>query len=180
MLGRLADKLSLYLGEGGTALSEFEKAPFRRLLASIDKIVIRVNMKYKIFNGVTVNGDGALNGLAALGELTGLEDNENYIDAARRIDGMNDLERSGDIVLVMKDGIDDDFKRYTTGVACKSWHGSLNGSDSFVPLVTAYPGGNRSELTDILRAAEQSGTYEGNWIVPELIKGILENQYSGQ
>jgi len=72
-----------------------------------------------------------------------------YIKSTLRIDGLNDLKRSGDIVLIMRDdmnipdGENIEDHRYTTGVACKSWHGSLNPSDSYVPLIVAYPGGTK-------------------------------------
>ena len=70
-----------------------------------------------------------------------IADGAEYVKAAMRIAGLNDPMRSGDIILVMKDQTaggdtaDSNIKRFTTGVACKSWHGSLNPSDSYVPLI---------------------------------------------
>ena len=47
---------------------------------------------------------------------------------------MNHTDRSGDIVLIFRDNTNDmPENRYTSGVSCKSWHGSLNPSDSYVP-----------------------------------------------
>ena len=125
--------------------------------------------------------------------IPGLQDilypDPDYINAALRINCLNDPMRSGDIILVMKDQTaggdtaDSNIKRFTTGVACKSWHGSLNPSDSYVPLILAYPGGNKKVLEDIINytgGCSTSAGCDGNWRVTDLIKKIIENQYPAQ
>jgi hypothetical protein len=95
---------------------------------------------------------------------------------------MNHKDRSGDIVLIMKDtptgNVND---RYTTGVACKSWHGSLNPSDSYVPFIVSYPGGNNYEIEKILQKetlckADYSNC-KGNWKLSDTVKEIISEQY---
>jgi hypothetical protein len=181
MLGKIADKLSMYFVENGAALSEWEKEPFPRILASIDKILLRINGDYAIFKGLATNEDGSISGLATPGPLSELGANQDYVKAVMRVGGMNNLSRSGDIVLLMKDGFSEPVdSRYTTGVACKSWHGSLNKSDSYVPFIVAYPGGNKQELDSSLEMTCPGNTCEGNWVLPTLIKKIVEAQYTGQ
>jgi len=113
-------------------------------------------------------------------------DSNKYVAALKRIEGMNNLDRSGDIVLIMKDDVDipegesiEDY-RYTTGVSCKSWHGSLNPSDSYVPFIVTYPGGNKFEIEPIINNTEGCSTdsgCDGNWRVTDLIKTIINTQY---
>jgi hypothetical protein len=69
--------------------------------------------------------------------------------------------------------------RYTTGVACKSWHGSLNSSDSYVPLIVSYPGGNANIIKAIIDSPNVclGLQCEGNWKVPDIIKAITKQQY---
>lgn len=109
-----------------------------------------------------------------------------YVKAQLRIDGLNDLNRSGDIVLIMRDRTAGGAsERYTTGVACKSWHGSLNPSDSYVPLIVAYPGGTKAPLDTLLRKDAVCGAYDnsesnkckGNWNLTDIVKGIVSQQY---
>ena len=181
MLGRLADILNMYFAENGEALSEFEKEPFPRLFASVNKILIRVNGSYKVFKGVSVNTDGNIIGLSPPGQLTDLETNQSNINSVSRIERMNHLKRSGDIVLLMNDdpsAIPEN--RYSTAYACQSWHGSLNKSDSFVPLIFAYPGGNKQEFNNMLTSICPNHTCEGNWVLSNLVKKIIEPQYSDQ
>jgi hypothetical protein len=155
---------------------KFQTIKVGRLWKSIDKLLIRMDDgKYYIFNGLDSNGDPITNGLSA---LTGSK----YIEAKLRIKGMNNKDRSGDIVLIMKDKTTGDaIERYTTGLACKSWHGSLNPSDSYVPFIVAYPGGNKKEVEDILQRdtlckADYSGC-KGNWKVTDIVKEIIREQY---
>jgi hypothetical protein len=109
-----------------------------------------------------------------------------YIKAKLRIEGLNDLNRSGDIILIMKDRMTDDVSaRYTIGVACKSWHGSLNPSDSYVPLIVAYPGGTKSTLETLLKRDTVCGDYnnstlskcKGNWNLTDVVKELVKEQY---
>ncbi len=95
---------------------------------------------------------------------------------------MNHEKRSGDIVLLMNDdtgGLARD--RYTTGMACKAWHGSLNRSDSYVPFIMSYPGGNKHELEQILGKEEickaDYSNCKGNWKISEILKGLISSQY---
>lgn len=71
--------------------------------------------------------------------------------------------------------------RYTSGYNCKSWHGSLNPSDSYVPLIVAYPKGNKAVLEDIIKEACGSLTgCNGNWQMYDIIKAIMKRQYPKQ
>lgn len=128
--------------------------------------------------GAAASDDGTITGLATPGELGGLESNQDYVNVVNRIKSMNHPTRSGDIVLIMKDATTGNaMDRYSTGYACKSWHGSLNKSDSFVPLVVAYPSGNRFELNNSINSVCTNNSCEGNWKASDLIKKIVETQY---
>ncbi len=151
-----------------------------RLNLSIDQILIRISdggdkSHYCVFDGL--NDDGSIK-CATNDPFNSTE----YVDAWERIDGMNHPYRSGDIVLIMKDKTSGDAaERYTTGSACKSWHGGLNPSDSYVPLIVSYPGGNRKEIESILQKEslckqDYSGC-RGNWKVTDIIKEIITEQY---
>ena len=105
-----------------------------------------------------------------------------YVKDAMRIPGMNHPDRSGDIVLIMKDSTTGSaIDRFTTGVACKSWHGSLNPSDSYVPLIVAYPGGNKYEIAPQVNQTQECSVAEGcdgNWRVADLILQLMSKQYA--
>lgn len=99
-----------------------------------------------------------------------------------RIKGLNDPNRSGDIILIMKDKMTDEVSaRYTTGVACKSWHGSLNPSDSYVPLIVAYPGGTKATIENLLQRDEvcksDYSNCKGNWKLTDIVKELITEQY---
>jgi len=95
-----------------------------------------------------------------------------------RIGNVNNFNRSGDIILIMKDKASDDaHNRFTTAYACASWHGSLNKSDSYVPFILGYPGGNSYELNAVKDTVCASDTCNGNWILPSMIRAILNKQY---
>lgn len=78
-----------------------------------------------------------------------------------------------------------EINRYTTGVACKSWHGSLNPSDSYVPMIVAYPGGTKTPLDTLLRKDTTCGDYDnaesnkciGNWKLTDIVNEIISQQY---
>lgn len=141
---------------------------------------------YKDFKGVQFDSNGNLIGPDANVISETYFDSNKYIDAFNRITGMNHVKRSGDIVLIMKDETGDvnqpdpTANRYTTGVACKSWHGSLNRSDSYVPLILSYPGGNTSEIKTIIDTPSVCPGVQckGNWKVTDMIKAIIKQQYS--
>ena len=145
-----------------------------RLKQAIDRILIRVGGQYLQFDGYGSNGY----------VLSQLNFSSDYIKAIDRVTGMNNIKRSGDIVLLMKDATTGNvIDRYTTGVACKSWHGSLSPSDSYVPFIVAYPGGNASELKPLIDHTQGCSTTQGcdgNWRVTDLIKTIIQQQYSAQ
>jgi hypothetical protein len=75
--------------------------------------------------------------------------------------------------------------RFTAGVACKSWHGSLNPSDSYVPLIVAYPGGTKSTIETLLKRDTVCGDYsnstlnkcKGNWKLTDIVKELVKEQY---
>jgi hypothetical protein len=178
-LGLLALVFQRVFQEGGTNLDENQrielKNKFPNLLLSIDKILKRVNGEYKVFKGLDNLGN------AIVGELTEMADVD-YVKAIERIKGLNHPDRSGDIVLIMKDRMSDSVdNRYTTGTACKSWHGSLNPSDSYVPFIVAYPRGNKYEIEPFIYGIEGCDIVQGcdgNWRVTDLIKTIVSKQYN--
>ncbi len=140
-----------------------------RLEQSVDKILVRLDGEY-FHLGV----DGSLNMMSF-----DLE----YVNASDRIQKLNHPQRSGDIILIMRDKLTEAIeKRYTVGAACKAWHGSLNRSDSFVPFIIAYPGGNKFELQSIIMGTDGCSLQgcDGNWRVTSMIKTITEKQYSSE
>jgi len=167
-------------------LKDIASEHFPNIGASIDKILIREKMGdsyvYKVVTNVQEDVLG--NAVIETDTLNNQFNNLAYVDAINRIEKMNYFDRSGDIVLIMKDNTDGPVnERYTTGVACKSWHGSLNPSDSYVPLIVTYPGGNRYELEPLINNTEGCDVTQGcdgNWRTTEIIKEIIETQYSGQ
>lgn len=157
--------------------------PIPRLALSVQAILVRLtqNSEYIVYNGATYDAAGqlALNNPIPISAY--FSDSTKYIDALNRVRGMNHPKRSGDIILIMKDATTGDTTgRYTTGVACKSWHGSLNPSDSYVPFIVSYPGGNRFELDPIVQKVCANNVCEGNWKAKDLISEIIKTQYSGQ
>ncbi len=154
---------------------DFKENSAGRMKASVDKIFIRVSGDYCVFDGL--NNDGS----PRCAESDSFSSTE-YVDAWTRINGMNHKDRSGDIVLIMKDATSGNAAdRYTTGSACKSWHGSLNPSDSYVPFIYAYPGGNKKEVENILQKDTVCKTdytnCKGNWKLTDIVKEIISVQY---
>jgi len=149
----------------------------------LDLILIRVGEEYWVFNGVIVDEEGNIVGAnkTALNNYAGFNSSK-YVDAVNRIKGMNNDKRSGEIVLLFKFDTDSSVSdRYTSGVSCKSWHGSLNCSDSYVPFIVSYPGGNKYEIESILKSDEVCGSdyslCKGNWKLPDVVKKIINMQY---
>lgn len=81
-----------------------------------------------------------------------------YVDAMKRIERLNHLDRAGDVVIVFR-SLTDDFSsnRYSSSGNIPSWHGSLNRGDSYVPFVVSYPGGNAGVLREFTSAPEVCG-----------------------
>jgi hypothetical protein len=155
-------------------------AGLERLIHAIDFILIRRGDNYEIFHGINSDGSdvisGPLSNYAELGSSL-------YVDALNRIPNMNHPDRSGDIVLIMRDySSGNAIDRYSTAYACKSWHGSLNPSDSYVPLILAYPGGNKSEVEKELQKVSvcPAGQCAGNWNITNIIRNLIGSQYSNQ
>ncbi|MBU0675036.1 MAG: alkaline phosphatase family protein [Proteobacteria bacterium] len=173
LLIKFADLLDASLASGD--------GPFERLSSAIDAILIRTSRdnEYLVYNGASYDAGGnlVLNNPLPLNQH--FTDNEKYIDIQNRITGINDRDRSGDIILIMKDFSDSKqlSKRYTTGVACKSWHGSLNPSDSYVPLIVSYPSGNIEELQDNIDELCAVSSCKENRILPKILKEIITEQY---
>ena len=104
---------------------KFQDKTCRKIMAINCKILIRIaGGEYQVFNGLGVQP-------TSVSSIT----DANYVRALDRITGLNDPNRSGDIILIMRDDMSypqaDKIEdhRFTAGVACKSWHGSLNPSD---------------------------------------------------
>lgn len=77
--------------------------------------------------------------------------------------------------------MDDINQRFTTGTACKSWHGSLNASDSYIPFILTYPGGSQMEINKLLKrdnvCKEDLSNCRRNWKMVDIIKEIIVEQY---
>ncbi|MDH4164629.1 MAG: alkaline phosphatase family protein [Nitrospirota bacterium] len=163
----------------------FEKAVpimagMKLLMNSVDMILVRRGNSYEVFHGIKSDGSDIIS--TALDNYPELSTSR-YVKAAMRINGMNHPSRSGDIVLIFKSFTNDiPENRYTSGVACKSWHGSLNPSDSNVPVIVAYPGGNTHEMNKIMKSVSAcpNGQCEGNWNVTGIIKEIIKTVYVSQ
>ncbi|MDH4164753.1 MAG: hypothetical protein OEW15_18995, partial [Nitrospirota bacterium] len=153
-----------------------------RMSNSVDEILVRDGGdNYKVYTVANINGSatGVLKDLSSL--------SPQYVDGVNRIGKMNHSKRSGDIVLIMKDDTDIpkgeniESHRYTTGVACKSWHGSLNRSDSYVPFILTYPGGNKTEIDNVLKknsvCSSDYNSCTGNWKLSDTVKEIINGQY---
>ena len=156
LLTKVVDLLQVTLAEGD--------GPIPSLSSSIDAILVRTSRN----SGYTI--------------AYRRQDSPAYVKDAIRIPGMNHPDRSGDIVLIMKDSTTGSaIDRFTTGVACKSWHGSMNPSDSYVPLIVAYPGGNKHELMPQVDQTQGCSVLEGcdgNWKAADLIQQLMNTQYA--
>lgn len=144
-----------------------------RLSNSVDEILVRDGGGYKAYK--------VENSAVVLKDISNYF-TDAYIEAEMRIGGMNHEKRSGDIVLIMRDKISDSAsERFTNGSACESWHGSLNPSDSYVPLIVAYPGGNKIETEQILKndtvCKTDYSNCKGNWKLTDIVKEIISGQY---
>lgn len=160
--------------QSGNMLPQEMRERIQRLLNSIDVILVRDGGQYKVLKGFDASGTPQYDTIESLTD-------PNYVEAKKRINGMNHEKRSGDIILIFKDFTNDiPENRYTSASACKSWHGSLNSSDSYVPFIVAYPSGNKSELEPFITKVCPDMKCEGNWKVTDLIKTIIETQYSNQ
>jgi len=187
IIGMVLDRLNKVLREGATATGSFrEKIQkyFPRLGSAIDVILVRktLNNAYEVLDNIGENAQGKVINTIPL--ETYLSTRPEFVGALERISKMNNKDRSGDIILIFKNNTNDSpMNRYSSGSACKSWHGSLNPSDSYVPLILAYPGGNRYELEPLINSTESCNVTlgcDGNWRTTDLIKKIIETQYSGQ
>ena len=146
-----------------------------RLKGSIDRILIREGGVYKEFKGY---GSSQVTSDISLSDA--------YIQYRARIEGLNNPDRSGDIILIMRDKTEEhESQRFTCGVACKAWHGGLNPGDSYVPFILAYPGGNAVEverLREGIGNCPEDGSYCeecacGNWKVTGVIMQVIQKQY---
>jgi hypothetical protein len=154
---------------------------FPNLGSSIEAILLRsdLNEQYEVVEEVREDAQGKAS--VTTGPIgTYLSNHPEYVDAVDRVTRMNNEDRSGDIILIMKSRRGDISQRYSTGYGCKAWHGSLTYSDSYVPLIMAYPGGNKYELEPLIDNTEGCSSDEGcdgNWRVRDLIETSIERQY---
>jgi hypothetical protein len=178
-LGEVIDTLIRTLTLGMNATDKVKKE-LSRLTTSVDKILVRRTLSgaYEVVTSVAEDASG--NVTISTSSLASLSSSE-YQKAVSRITGMNHANRSGDVVLIMKDAtLGNAVDRYSTAYACKSWHGSLNSSDSYVPFIVSYPGGNKLELDTFLSPVCPANNCDGNWKLTDLVKEIMNKQYAGQ
>jgi transglutaminase-like putative cysteine protease len=147
-------------------------AGVKRLRNSIDLVLIRKGNTYEQFKGITMDGSDLI--------TVPVTDVSRYVETQTRLAGLEHPDRSGDIVLVFRDNIaEQQIDRFTSGVACKAWHGSMNPSDSYVPMILSYPGGNKEEIHEIMSRVSDCPNQQcgGNWDIPDIIKETLIRQY---
>ncbi len=157
--------------------------PIPQLSSSVEAILIRPNRSadYSVYNGFFFDSEGKLTLSNPIGLNQYFDNKPEFLDAVNRIQQMNHPDRSGDIILLMKFKTQDDTtSRYTSGVSCKAWHGSLSTSDSYVPLILAYPGGNKEEIDSIVKKVCPNGQCEGNWRTTDIAREIIVEQYADQ
>jgi hypothetical protein len=53
----------------------------------------------------------------------------------------------------------------------------MNQSDSYVPLILSYPGGNIKELQKTTNSVCTGAGCKGNWALPDLVKHIINRQF---
>jgi hypothetical protein len=155
-----------------------------RLVGAVDLILVRASGgQYVVYNGLQPTADPAQISIASR-PLSVLSSSPHYVQAVKRIEEMNDPRRSGDIVLVMRARTDDlPDQRFTSGPACRGWHGGLNRADSYVPLILGYPGGNSRALAELAQrvCGPPIGTgqhdCEQNRVLPELATEIYRQEY---
>ncbi len=178
-LGVVIDTLIRALTLGDNATDKVKKE-LSRLTASVDKILVRRTLTgaYEVVISVGEDASGIVTiSTDSLGSLNNTE----YQRAVSRITEMNHANRSGDVVLIMKDDtLGNAIDRYSTAYGCKSWHGSLNSSDSYVPFIVSYPGGNKSELDAFLSPVCPGNNCDGNWKLADLVEEIFNKQYGKQ
>jgi hypothetical protein len=173
LLIKFADLLQAALVEG--------EGPMPNLGSSVEAILIRFSKdaEYLVYNGAAYDSGGGIALSEPIPIATYFADSQKYVSAISRIKKMTNPDRTGDIVLIMKTRVENpESDRYSTGVSCKSWHGSLNRSDSYVPFIVAYPGGNGNEIASIAEKVCLNDLCKGNWGTKELIIKMIEMQYS--
>lgn len=164
----------------GVNLPEKQQKIVGKLGTSINQVLIwdKLLGHYKVLDGFTPEATPIYKEISN-GQV--FPESE-YVAAADRIDGLRvtgkEVERSGDIVLLMNDNTTGAVSgRYTTGAACKSWHGSLNPSDSYVPMIISYPGGNSQLINERKNEVCSSDSCKENWALGKIIKTFIEPQF---
>jgi hypothetical protein len=85
-------------------------------------------------------------------EFFGGTNASSYVHAAERIRQLNHSSRAGDVIIAFRSRTDDPLNaRHTSSSNIPSWHGSLNRSDSYVPFIVSYPGGNADAIKAMVR-----------------------------
>jgi DNA-binding beta-propeller fold protein YncE len=116
----------------------------------------------------------------ALEQFFGAENRSTYVHAIDRIKKLDHRARAGDIILVFRSRTDDlATARYTSSSNIPSWHGSLNRSDSYVPFIVSYPGGNADPLKTVVSSSlicSNVTTCDSTLRVAPLVEHILALQ----
>jgi hypothetical protein len=150
---------------------------------SVDFILIRENSQYHVFNGIAEDGTVQLGDVQSF-----LSTRADLPYALERIQFMNDLNRSGDLIVHFKTLLP--INRYTSGSSCRGDHGGLSRMESFVPLIASYPGGNKEEFlkwwNELGQAAVCSADSDqgagnlachGSWMTTDLIRELIRELY---
>ena len=154
-------------------------AGLSKLMTSVDIILIRRGAEYEVFQGIKQDGTDIVS--EPLNINTTLL-SEKYAKALKRIGDMNYFQRSGDVILIMKDDIGgSENDRYVSGYSCKAWHGSLNQADSFVPMILSYPGGNGFAIDSVIQLIPScpGGQCPDNWLLPDVVRAITTRPNGG-
>ena len=164
-----------FFKEGGAKLEADDLDLVENLVSSLDKILYRDAGSYAVFSDVETDAAGDVIDPILQGISASTFDSAAYIKAAERIADLNNLDRSGDLVLLFNDKTTDAIsKRYSSGAACKSWHGSLNPSDSYVPLIMSYPGGRSDSVQPYVEEFCPGLACDRNWKLTDIVKKLAE------
>ncbi len=160
---------------------------FAELKDSVDAILVRKSSgNYEVFKKLAPSTDPEVVQLetAPLSILSAAD----FVYATERINEMNNLDRSGDLVLILSNRTDQAaVQRYSSGVPCNGWHAGLNRADSYVPLIVSNPGGNHDVVDLVLDTAcgnvrTCTGTAathrcDRSSSLPDIVKTLLESEY---
>jgi hypothetical protein len=165
-----------------------ESLRFPALSNSVDTLLVRNTQTndYEVFRRLAPSSDPEHFELET-SPLSSLPPGE-FVYAVERIEEMNSLDRSGDLILVMRNRTGEpSSKRFSSGVPCNGWHAGINRADSYVPFIVSNPGGNLDIVDVILDtvcgtdrscgSAQPAHSCLRSSDLPRVVRTILESEY---